>query len=224
MIKNNKGAILVITIVSMMILTIIGYITLQMVSSQGVMDTYEQTKVRVDYAAEGIVERAKGYIEFVVNRNLVTEAEADAIADSVFGDLGKDAASKVFGYLFYRVTQAGGSWDLFNSEVVDDDLAAYGGRVSPNEPFDNAFPRVFASVKCEFVPATENGIPVINNPPDVQIYKIVGTARAVVDTADGSEIASTVTCYFRTNRASNNVNGKTHYANNRTIIGWRKQS
>ncbi|MBR6297649.1 MAG: hypothetical protein IKR34_00220, partial [Candidatus Gastranaerophilales bacterium] len=73
MINNNKGAILLVTVVSMMILTIIGYITLQMVTSQGVTDTYEQARIRTEYAAEGIVERAKGYIKYIVEQNMLSE-------------------------------------------------------------------------------------------------------------------------------------------------------
>ena len=48
-IKNNKGGILVITIVSMMILTIIGYVTLKMLSKQNVIDAYDQAKMKTDY-------------------------------------------------------------------------------------------------------------------------------------------------------------------------------
>jgi hypothetical protein len=233
MIKNNKGTILLITIVSMMILTIIGYITLRMVSSQGVMDTYAQTKVRVDYAAEGIVERAKGYIAYVVDKNFIPSGTV--VTDGILGDKGDNPG---YGTLFSKVQAAGGSWDLFNAEIIDDDLSEYGGRVNPNDPFDDMFPRVFASVKCEFVnildpEAIDDGITDIHNfeqevisgdPTPEQTYRIVGIARATVSAADGSEIVSIVKCYFNTERVDSDSSTNANYTNVRTIIGWRKVS
>lgn len=225
MINNNKGTILVITIVSMMILTIIGYITLQMVSSQNVVDTYDQTKVRVDYAAEGIVERAKGYINFVVDKNKVPISSATVQAGyTIYGDVGDNPTGS--GYLYSRVASAtDGKWELLNDGSLD--LVDYGGPVS--EVIDSdMYPYIHASVYCEFLnppPPEENGVTAIHTGTE-QTYKIVGTAWADVSAADGSRIETTVICYFKTVQADLETSDayKIDYVYNREILGWRKQS
>ncbi|GEM_PF-4493667 len=230
MIKNNKGAILLITIVSMMILTIIGYITLQMVSSQGVMDTYDQTKIRVDYAAEAIVERARGYIDFVVERNMAQFPETAHDPDGNFGDLGV-LPFRGQGYLFSAVANTvGGQWSLFNDGSLFS--IAYGGGV-PEVIDSSMYPHIHASVYCEFLnppPSTENGIiahtynPTETNPR--QTYKIVGTAWADVSVANGSRIESTVIYYFETTQFKDapTAGGNTRLRNDIRMLGWRKQS
>jgi hypothetical protein len=236
MIKNNKGAILVITIVSMMILTIIGYITLQMVSSQNVMDTYDQVKVRTDYAAEGIVERALGYIAYVVIRSTVVTPVGD-----IYGDVGNNPTAS--GYLYSKVRSCAVDpdsgehrWNLFNDAPTAGDLGAQDyGEIAPNAQFDDMFPNVSASVYCELVNGSENGFNLGIGENDVHIYnsaeaspmqtfKVVGTARAMVDAADGSEIVSTAICYFNMRRETSapNADGNREIKYKRYIIGWRK--
>ena len=220
MIKNNKGAILVVTIVSMMILTIIGYITLQMVSNQNVMDTYDQTKIRVDYAAEGIVNRARGYIDYVIDAKLEQNPPTGAglIDGFVYGDVGTN------GYL-YNMVESKGKWEMFNENTIDPDMAAY-GFVDKHHPFDNSmYPNVYARVYCEFVNASTDGF-TVNNTLQEQTYRIVGIASATVKAAGGSVIVSTVACYFNTMRVDisttiGGVNG-TYIEYRRQLRGWRK--
>ena len=58
----------------------------------------------------------------------------------------------------------------------------------------------------------------------MQTFKVVGTARAMVDAADGSEIVSTAICYFNMRRETSapNADGNREIKYKRYIIGWRK--
>jgi len=62
MIKKNKGAILIVTVISMFILTIIGLVSLEMFVSQNALVATDVAKVRTFYAADGVVEMMRGYI------------------------------------------------------------------------------------------------------------------------------------------------------------------
>ncbi len=62
MIKNKKGSILVITVISMFILTIIGFICLEMFVSQNILIATDVAKIKTFYAADGVVEMLRGYI------------------------------------------------------------------------------------------------------------------------------------------------------------------
>lgn len=62
MIKNNNGAILIVTVISMFILTIIGFVSLEMFVSQNELVATDVAKVRTFYAADGVVEMLRGYI------------------------------------------------------------------------------------------------------------------------------------------------------------------
>ena len=62
MIKNNNGSILIVTVISMFILTIIGYISLEMFIAQNQLVATDVAKVRTFYAADGVVEMMRGYI------------------------------------------------------------------------------------------------------------------------------------------------------------------
>ncbi len=224
MIKNNKGAILLITVVSMMILTIIGYITLQMVSSQGVMDTYAQTKVRVDYAAEAIVERARGYIDYYTRKYSAPETAPMSVPGGIkplWGDVGR-GGNAGNGMLFSIVSDRG-RW--FMLEDTEDNEVTY----SPPLFDDTMYPNVSARVYCEAVTGEVDGFSNINDTPDAdgnmrKTYRIVGVASANVDTADGSLIVSTVTCYFYTKKrvigTDDDFANKVEITNH--IRGWRK--
>lgn len=62
MIKKNNGAILIVTVISMFILTIIGFVSLEMFVSQNELVATDVAKVRTFYAADGVVEMLRGYI------------------------------------------------------------------------------------------------------------------------------------------------------------------
>ena len=215
MIKNNKGAILVVTIVSMMILTIIGYITLQMVSNQNVMDTYDQTKIRVDYAAEGIVERARGYIDYIT-------LEKSTVTASAMGDIGVGR-----GYLSHEVESSlDQKWFLLEN-------AEDGNQIKGAEVYDNSiYPNIFAGdIYCEPVLVETDGIVPINtddltNRVFRRSYRIVVNAYATVNAAGGSNIVSTVACYFYAEHRITDVdNGGVTIEQHVTtyhILGWRK--
>lgn len=221
MINNNKGAILLVTIVSMMILTIIGYITLQMTSSQGVADTYEQAKIRVEYAAEGMVERARGYIEYIVAVANVPQTPATM----EFGDIGFGANSGA-GTLFSRVSSAGGKWFLFENGVDPN----YGNAGTVDSIDNSMYPAINTRVWCEFVNTNINeGIGdhgnevhphtfVAGGVDNMQTYRIVCEATTVVNAADVGTITSTVRYYFNTEHNVNNGNHTTTYH----FLGWRK--
>ena len=227
MIKNNKGAILVVTIVSMMILTIIGYVTLQMVSNQNVMDTYYQTKIRVDYAAEGIVNRAMGHIDFITNKYRLGPLNAASVTGSsmtFYGDFG-DANGPAQGKLFSIVNHRG-KWDV----LVDKEDDEFNDEPSV---FDNSiYPPIHAKVYCEIVNEDIDGFVNINEQPLggiehlIRSYKLVGIASATVNTAGGvSTIVSTATCYFYTDRelipdATDPQKREIRITN--FIRGWRK--
>lgn len=233
MIRNNKGAILVVTIVSMMILTIIGYVTLQMVSNQNVMDTYNQTKIRVDYAAEGIVEKARGYIDYYTNKHYVDEDHTASIpgSDDVFwGDVGRGSSigNGMLYSIMYEDLHGDDKWFVFKNTQDD----ASGVLSTENTLFDNSvYPNVFADVYCEIVDISTEGFTNINNTVDptdngiIRSYRLVGIASATVSAANGSVIVSTATCYFYTKKLvlddSSDANKKKIEITNH-IRGWRK--
>ena len=219
MIKNNKGAILVVTIVSMMILTIIGYVTLQMVSNQNVMDTYDQTKIRVDYAAEGIVERARGYIDYITMKKSTSTPASD-------GDIG--AAAR--GYLSSVVDSSAGQKWLLLETAEDIDC------VKKAHEYDSSmYPHIRAGdIYCEHVDGTHDGIdcPNLETVLDdgtkviVRSYRIIANAYAKVNVAGGSDITSTVAYYFCSKHkiTSEDIEGITveHHETSYHSLGWRK--
>lgn len=234
MIRNNKGAILVVTIVSMMILTIIGYVTLQMVSNQNVMDTYNQTKIRVDYAAEGIVEKARGYIDYYTNKHYVDEDHTVPIPgsdDAFWGDVGSGSSigNGMLYSIMYGDLHGDDKWFVFKNTQDD----ASGVLSTENTLFDNSvYPNVFADVYCEIVDISTEGFTNINNTVDptdnnaiIRSYRLVGIASATVSAANGSVIVSTATCYFYTKKLvlddSSDANKKKIEITNH-IRGWRK--
>ncbi|MBQ3834667.1 MAG: pilus assembly PilX N-terminal domain-containing protein, partial [Elusimicrobia bacterium] len=186
--KNDKGAILVVTIVSMMVLTIIGYVVMQMFSMQNVLDTYDQTKIRVDLAAEGIVERARGYLTYIVKEKEDRNYKHDHLV-SVGKFIGDNHGSNhKNGYLYEKLNGQSGAkkqkkWYL----LKDDEL-----KLPENVAFDGRmYPPVFASVYCQFVEDTQSGISGSPGAGDgVQLYKLVGVASATVNVAGGTLITS----------------------------------
>lgn len=66
-IKNKKGTILPVTIVSMFIMIVIAFTCIKMFLVQNVMSTSDQLKVRTFYAAEGAMERQKMIIYKQIN-------------------------------------------------------------------------------------------------------------------------------------------------------------
>lgn len=213
-IKNNKGGILVITIVSMLILTVIGYVTLKMLSKQNTMDAYDLAKIKTDYYAEGIVERARGYIDYVIEKNLTPPN------DTVYGDLGDGTV----GYLFTVVSNApDNKWELFNETAASQPAAVQYrvdgeyGAVDRTIPVDNSYPRVYANVYCTFVDSNTDGIEAkqfVQTDPtqQAQTYKLVGVASTTLGVAGGTLVISTVTYYFETRRVtSGGVSGADPY-------------
>mgnify|MGYP001182363894 CR=1 FL=1 len=65
MIKNNKGAVIIITIVSMFILTIIGFVCIEMFIAQNMLVAADVAKIRTFYAADGVAEMLRGQINKV---------------------------------------------------------------------------------------------------------------------------------------------------------------
>lgn len=65
MIKNNKGAVIIITIVSMFILTIIGFVCIEMFIAQNMLVAADVAKIRTFYAADGVAEMLRGQMNKV---------------------------------------------------------------------------------------------------------------------------------------------------------------
>lgn len=65
MIKNNKGAVIIITIVSMFILTIIGFVCIEMFIAQNMLVAVDVAKTRTFYAADGVAEMLRGQMNKV---------------------------------------------------------------------------------------------------------------------------------------------------------------
>lgn len=59
---KEKGSILPVTIVAMLIMTIVGLICVQMFMLQNIMNTVDQARTRTFYAAEGATEMLRGYV------------------------------------------------------------------------------------------------------------------------------------------------------------------
>lgn len=238
MINNNKGAILLVTIVSMMILTIIGYITLQMTASQGVADTYDQARMRVGYAAEGIVERARGYIEYIV----ANSTEPKSPGNTRYGDVGDYPPGS--GFVNSRVrrafdTRSDGRWYLFDG-VVDSKNHHYGvnGYYDLDHiAFDNSmYPEIHVTVWCQIATETIRGITSSGGDysprsfsgsgpgNNKQTCKIVGVASATVNASGIGVIVSTVTYYFNTEHTvDNDEDGVEFHDTNYLFVGWRKE-
>lgn len=70
MLKNTKGTVLVVAVVAMMIMLIIGLICLKIYTIQAILDTYDQSKMRALYSAEGAIEMMRGYIDAKIVQNL----------------------------------------------------------------------------------------------------------------------------------------------------------
>ncbi|MDD5021272.1 MAG: hypothetical protein PHR82_03925 [Endomicrobiaceae bacterium] len=95
MIKNNNGAILIVTVISMFILTIIGFISLEMFVAQNALVATDVAKVRTFYAADGIVEMMRGYINVTCPDHLTinyVDAAVPASGDWVSGSSAVNAA------------------------------------------------------------------------------------------------------------------------------------
>ncbi|MDD3065969.1 MAG: hypothetical protein PHT24_06915 [Endomicrobiaceae bacterium] len=65
MIKNNKGAVIIITVVSMFILTIIVFVCIEMFIAQNMLVAADVAKIRTFYAADGVAEMLRGQINKV---------------------------------------------------------------------------------------------------------------------------------------------------------------
>jgi len=65
MIKNNKGAVIITTIVSMFILTIIGFVCIEMFIAQNMLVAADVAKIRTFYAADGVAEMLRGQMNKV---------------------------------------------------------------------------------------------------------------------------------------------------------------
>ena len=214
MVNNNKGAILLVTIVSMMILTIIGYITLQMASSQAVTDTYDQAKIRTEYAAEGMVERARGYIEYV-------KVKYSTVTASSKGDVGFGSGSGK-GYLV-SMTMSSPHERWFLLENAED-----GNEVKEGHVFDSSmYPYIYAGdIYCEHVNGSESeplhGIAYHNSGTE-RTYRIVCVAYATVNSADTGMIVSTATYYFYTKHESpTDTDGLEKHDTKYFYLGWRR--
>ncbi|GEM_PF-2247215 len=77
MIKNNKGAVIIVTVVSMFILTIIGFVCIEMFIAQNMLVAADVAKIRTFYAADGVVEMLRGQINrFCPDDNLTNYVDA----------------------------------------------------------------------------------------------------------------------------------------------------
>lgn len=102
MIKNNKGTILVVAVTAMLVMIIIGFVCLQMYMNQSLLDTYDVTKKRLFYSAEGIIEILRGYINKSVPDDDITPS----------GSRG--------GFLYNKTNNASKTWNIRTDSAAGD--------------------------------------------------------------------------------------------------------
>lgn len=209
-IVNDKGTILPVTIVAMTIMMIIGIICLKIFSSQNILDTYDQAKIRTTYSAEGVVEVMRGYIQYAVNVN----------KDPMYGDNHHSGR----GYINWKTSA--GNWTPLNNATEYPVLAA--------DFFDGTmYPGIKVSAYCSRLSAADFNLlsseyPAVNatsygnyNAGENCAYKIVAIASTTHKTNLATQlIVSTVTYYFATKRTVipiiNYINRQNYF------ICWRK--
>lgn len=163
MIKNNKGTILVVAVTAMVIMIIIGYVCLQMYMNQGILDTYDVTKKRLFYSAEGSIEMFKGYLI----RHTDNEREE-------YKDIGLPGGAK--GFIFNNAK-------VNNSEKSDNDSFSAANSWNPLasgtlRPFDGTMhPRIDVQIGLRRLTALGTGA---NQNPDLNsfINSIIATSAS----------------------------------------------
>ncbi len=95
MIKNQKGSILVVTVISMFVLTVIGFICLEMFVSQNILVSTDVAKIKTFYAADGVVEMLRGYINEKFIESNVNTFDA-AVPPSAPWDAGPNYVNGLF--------------------------------------------------------------------------------------------------------------------------------
>jgi len=178
---------------------IIGMVCLQMFTAQNILNTFDETKKRTLYAAEGMTEAFRGYVE--------SETAANLKADG-------DSWNSTDGFLYMNVSAApGGKWSPFTMGTNYDTYM---------------YPDIKASAYIEEITSfagEDNGTQIhsglrpvaVNNHPQSVYYKIVGIASATVNL---QLIVSTVTYYFYTVRAGDGVG--VPYSHVKHFRSWRK--
>lgn len=215
MILDNKGAILPVTIVAMLIMLIIGLVCLQIFSSQNILDTYDQIKQRTFYSAEGSVEMVRGFIDYSVNAHLVG---------------GSDNHEGGAGYLFSRTKNT--NW--YPLETVGDCTAFATTKVFDGTMYPNINCRAYCariSTKDELKDLRNNkkvifpGVTEDNvvSDRDHCAYKIVAIASSTHKTNLGTNlIVSTLTYYFCTEMVNNGTVDNPIIEHKKYFVCWRR--
>jgi len=209
--SNNRGSILAVTVVAMIIMMTIGLICLQMFYAQNVISTYDQIKLRTFYSAEGAIELARATIDSVVEAHKV-------------------GAIDINNYLFMMTTS-----DWYMLETVNGCPL-----FSSNKCFDGTmYPDVNCRVYCKCLGSLdiacnyrnvnfyrEKGIPFPFLGDKDYGYEIVAIASATYKTNLSQKVVvSTLTYYFCTVSSYTNVSGTltpTTDHNKRYFVFWSK--
>jgi len=166
MIKNNKGTILVVAVTAMIVMIIIGFVCLQMYMNQSILDTYDVTKKRLFYSAEGIVEILRGYINITVPDSLNDVTTPPPAAMGSWG-----------GFLYAKTLNSTAIWNIrTDSAAGDSKLAGLKQLLDPN---------IFDGTMHPGIKITELYVKRIKDTSDTDIANLI-TTGCLYNPPDGS--------------------------------------
>lgn len=232
MLRNTKGTVLVVAVVAMMIMLIIGLICLKIYTIQAILDTYDQSKMRVLYSAEGAIDMMRGYIDAKIAQNLNVDG------DTMDGGKG----------FLQSVTPVKTGTSGSNIQTVNWDPFRDGTSVSYSVPllkdaFDGTMhPRIFVGVYIHRITKnntssedskaiqdkynivfTEDQYCKLPGPCVDSAYKIVAVASTTHKTMLSSQvIVSTVTYFFTTHKVATTLpSGDVYITFDKKFEAWR---
>lgn len=84
MILNNKGSLLPVAVASMLIIMVAGLATMKLFSMQNLVSVADQAKIRTYYAAEGVIEKTRYFIDHIdlTNELLISATSGASWEDS----------------------------------------------------------------------------------------------------------------------------------------------
>lgn len=236
MLNNSKGTVLVVAVVSMMIMMIIALVCLQIYTNQGIIDTYDQIKMRTFYSAEGAVEIMRAHIDKQMELNR-----------SEYGDHIITNSRTFLATVTPCTTKEGAivstDWEPFSKQAYYDRHVIYSDPVLENDFDGTMYPGVKAVVYLHRLVSSDFNrvntllaVPIsidyftsnldheqnIGTFPKKKAYEIVATATANFKTTLGinNVVSTTVRYYFKTETTL--TPGTTPlYSTTKKCVGWR---
>ena len=223
--NSNKGSILPVTVVAMLIMVALGLVCLQMFQAENIIQVQQQTKVRTFYAAEGAIEMFRGFIAYQSDNtaNLRGDGLITDATGTYFSGYRDDKTTG--GYLYSKTTDHTNGWRPFGKVPCDvgqggADQDAMGnyyyyfkGKIDPDtgKPdgyFDNTmYPGTkITELRCIRLNSTDQvnveklGISVAgdyyNHIGDKSFYVVKAKAEAIYKTALFQSTTISTTLYF----------------------------